>query len=201
MPTSGKLVMMYHGTLTPIYGLDIAIEAFALVHTEMPGAELWILGAGPERPALAELAQRRGVSAKVRLLGQVPSADIPAWLAKCDVGLLPIRRDVFLDLAFPNKLPEYIITGKAVIISRLKAITHYFGEDALAYFEPNSPSALAQQMVRLHEDGDLRLRLAARAREEYAPICWELMKERYLKVIEDMGPALGVAALLDNSQP
>jgi glycosyltransferase involved in cell wall biosynthesis len=47
-------VMMYHGTLTSIYGLDIALEAFALVHTDMPGAQFWILGRGPEEPALRQ---------------------------------------------------------------------------------------------------------------------------------------------------
>ena len=44
----GTFVMMYHGTLTKIYGLDIAIEAFSIAHKEMSGAELWILGGGPE---------------------------------------------------------------------------------------------------------------------------------------------------------
>ena len=47
-PESRTFVMMYHGTLTNIYGLDIAIEAFSRAHHEMPGAELWILGSGPE---------------------------------------------------------------------------------------------------------------------------------------------------------
>ena len=56
-----KFVMMYHGTLTYIYGLDIAIEAFALAHREMPGAELWILGAGPEKGALTKPSARARV--------------------------------------------------------------------------------------------------------------------------------------------
>jgi len=181
-----KFVMMYHGTLTNIYGLDIAIEAFALAHTEMPGAELWILGSGSEKDALAHLAQARGLSAKVRLMGQVPAADIPGWLGQCDAGILPIRRDVFLDFAFPNKLPEFIIAGKTVIISRLKAIRHYFSEDALAYFEPNDPADLAKEMVLVYCDTELRTRLVLKAREEYAPIRWDLMKQRYLGLIEDM---------------
>ena len=39
-PDPARFVMVYHGTLTRIYGLDIAIEAFALAHADMPGAEL-----------------------------------------------------------------------------------------------------------------------------------------------------------------
>jgi glycosyltransferase involved in cell wall biosynthesis len=181
-----NFVMMYHGTLTSIYGLDIAIEAFALAHTEMPGAELWILGSGSEKDALAQLVQARGLSLKVRLVGQVPATEIPAWLGQCDAGILPIRRDVFLDFAFPNKLPEFIIAGKTVIISRLKAIRHYFSEDALAYFEPNDPAALARAMVRIYRDPESRGRLALAARGEYEPIRWAVMKQRYLTLVRDL---------------
>ncbi len=181
-----KFVMMYHGTLTRLYGLDIAIEAFALAHNEMPGSELWILGAGPEQGALADLAQKRGLASKVKLVGQVAPADIPAWLSQCDVGILPIRRDVFLDFAFPNKLSEFIVMSKPVLVSRLNTIRHYFSEDALAYFEPNSAVYLSEQMVRLYRDAQLRARLALKAREEYGPIRWPVMKERYRTLIDDV---------------
>jgi len=181
-----KFVMMYHGTVHYIYGLDIAIEALALVHTEMPGAELWIVGPGKDKVQLAELAQKRGLGSMVRTHDQIPMAQVPAWLSQCDIGVMPMRRDAFLDLAAPNKLSEYIVLGKSVIISRLKAVTHYFSEDALAYFEPGDAANLAKQMVRLYRDGGLRSRLAARAKEEYAPICWAVMKQRYLRLINDL---------------
>ena len=102
------------------------------------------------------------------------------------MGILPFRRDIFLDFAFPNKLPEFIVMGKVVAMSRLNAIRHYFSEEALAYFEPNSPSDLAKQMVRVYGDRGLRARLAATASEEYAPIRWNQMKEQYLTLVEEL---------------
>src|SRR5271157_565943 len=177
-----KFVMMYHGTLTHIYGLDIAIEALALAQKEMPGAELWILGSGSEKDALTNLTQQCGLASKVNLVGWVTSSEIPAWLEQCDVGILPIRRDVFLDFAFPNKLPEFIIMGKSVIVSRLKAIQYYFSDNALAYVEPNNPGDLAKQMVRIYRDPQLQARMALKATAEYAPIRWDVMKRRYLKL-------------------
>ena len=181
-----KFVMMYHGTLTHIYGLDIAVEALALAGQEMPDAELWILGSGSEKDALATLVEARGLAAKVRLVGQVPAPEIPGWLSQCDVGILPIRRDVFLEFAFPNKLPEFIVAEKAVLVSRLNAIRHYFDEDALAYFVPNDPSDLARQMIRLYQDRGLCTRLTARAWQEYVPIRWDVMKQRYLALFENL---------------
>jgi glycosyltransferase involved in cell wall biosynthesis len=178
-----RFVMMYHGTLTRTYGLDLAVEAFAIAHKDMPGAEIWILGSGPESDALAEQARRCGLGSAVRLVGQVPANEIPAWLAQCDLGLLPFRVDVFLDFAFPNKLPEFIIAGKPVAIPRMTSIRHYFSEDALAYFEANDAADLARQMVRVYRDRPLGRRLSARAIEEYAPIRWDVMKRRYLDVV------------------
>jgi glycosyltransferase involved in cell wall biosynthesis len=178
--------MIYHGTLTGTYGLDVAVKAFALAHAAMPGAELWILGSGPEREELGRLARERGIGNKVRLVGQVPPSDIPSWLNRATVGILPFRRDALLEFAFPNKLPEFIIMRRPVIVSRLTAIRHYFSEGALAYFEPNNPADLATTMIRLYRDRRLCASLAARAAAEYAPIRWDLMKARYLQLVESV---------------
>jgi glycosyltransferase involved in cell wall biosynthesis len=185
-PKRAKFVMMYHGTITHIYGLDIAIEAFFMVHEDMPGAELWIVGNGPELTSLEQLVQKHGLEAKVRFVGLVLPHEIPKWLKQCDVGILATRQDVFLDLSFSAKLSEYIIMSKTVIASRLKTLQQYFSEEALAYFEPHNPSDLAKQMVDLYRDPARRGHLAERAMWEYGPIRWEVMKDRYLKLMADM---------------
>jgi glycosyltransferase involved in cell wall biosynthesis len=120
---------------------------------------------------------------KVRLVGSVRVEEIPHWLNRCDVGVLATRRDVFLDFSFSNKLSEYVIADKPVIASRLKTIRHYFSEEALAYFEPNDPRDLAKQMVLVFRDAGLRTRLVQRARQEYSPISWGVMKQRYLRMM------------------
>ena len=178
--------MMYHGTLTSIYGLDIALNAFGMVEGQMPDAEFWIVGDGPEKPQLEALVQKLQLDEKVRFIGMVPQHEIPKWLNDCDVGVLPTRKDVFLDLSFSNKLPEYIIMEKPVIASRLKAIQHYFTEQALAFFEPHNLPDLAQKMMDLYTNTALRKKLAEQAKHEYVRISWDVMKQRYLKLVEDI---------------
>ena len=176
-------VMMYHGTLTKLYGLDIAIEALNLASKEIPQAELWILGQGPEKPSLQALAEKLGLKERVKFIERVSPTAIPDWLQKCDIGVLATRSDVFLDYSFSNKLSEYILMGKGVISSRIKTIRYYFGEDALSFFEPNNPADLAKQMVVMCKNPDLRAKRARLARQEYAPIRWEIMKDRYLRMV------------------
>jgi glycosyltransferase involved in cell wall biosynthesis len=181
-----QFVMMYHGTLSHIYGLDIAIEAFGLAQKEIPGTQFWILGDGPEKPALEALACKAGLGNQVRFIDRVRPDEVLQWLSRCDVGVLPTRRDIFLDFSFPNKLSEYIIMGKAVISARLKAIRYYFSEEGLIFFEPNNPADLAKQMALLYRDKSLRAQFAAKARQEYVPIRWDVMKQRYLKMMDDI---------------
>jgi glycosyltransferase involved in cell wall biosynthesis len=188
LPASGdrdkhRFVFMYHGTLTRMYGLDIAIEAFALARTAMPGAEMWILGNGPERDALVRLATQRGVGASVRFVGTVLPEQVHKWLRQCDVGVLPTRQDRFLDYSFSNKLSEYVIMEKPVACSRLRTIRHYFSEDAIAFFEPENASALANVMTALFSDAGMRRRLACRAKQDLEPISWRVMKEKYVALM------------------
>jgi hypothetical protein len=38
----------------------------------------------------------------------------------------------------------------------------------------------------MYRDPQLRARLALKARDEHLPICWDVMKRRYLRLIEDL---------------
>jgi glycosyltransferase involved in cell wall biosynthesis len=79
--STGKFVMMYHGTLTKIYGLDLAVEAFAIAHRHA-GAELWILGSDEMSPSWPS-----SLGWPVKLVGQVASSETPARLSARDVGM------------------------------------------------------------------------------------------------------------------
>jgi hypothetical protein len=76
--------------------------------------------------------------------------------------------------------------GKPVISSRLKAIRYYFSDEAFAFFEPNDASDLAKQMLRLYQDSQLRIKFAEKAKQEYEPIRWEVMRQRYLVMMGDL---------------
>lgn len=176
-------VFMYHGTLTSLYGLNSAISAFSEASQEMPGAQLWIIGDGPERESLNSQIDNLQIEDRVKLLGSVPKDDIPQWLSKCDAGVLPTCKDLYTEISFSNKLPEYIIMQKPVLISRLKTIKYYFREESLLFFEAGDVKDLAQKMRMIYEDELLRNRLVREALKDYETIDWSIMRERYIKLI------------------
>ncbi|MGJ3629575.1 glycosyltransferase [Sphingomonas sp. MMS24-JH45] len=81
---AGPLVVSL-GALIPRKGHDIVVDAVA----RLPGVTLAILGEGPERSSsLERQVARLGIGDRVRLLGSVPHAEVPRWIAAADAMAL-----------------------------------------------------------------------------------------------------------------
>lgn len=96
------------GALIPRKGHDIVIGAVA----RLPGVQLWIAGEGPERAALAARIAAAGLGDRVRLLGAVPHADLPALLAAADVGALASASE-----GLANAWIESLACGTPVVVA------------------------------------------------------------------------------------
>jgi glycosyltransferase involved in cell wall biosynthesis len=107
VPPKARLAVSVGG-LIPRKGHDLTIAAMAL----LPDWHLLIAGEGPEREALLSLAQRLGVAGRVRLLGAVPHADLPALYSAADVSVLSSSRE-----GWANVLLESMASGTPVVAS------------------------------------------------------------------------------------
>ena len=77
------------------------------------------------------------------------------------LGIVGNRRTVAGDLMLPVKLMEYVALGIPVVAPRLRTIQHYFTDDMVRYFEPESVESLAEAICGLHADGEARYRQAS----------------------------------------
>ncbi len=75
-------------------GHDAVIEAWARIRRRLPDAELWIAGAGDDRPRLEEKAARRAPSG-VRFLGRVSDAELGRLYQRAAVFVMPSRQEGF----------------------------------------------------------------------------------------------------------
>ncbi len=80
---AGRMIVAA-GRLVPEKGFDVALRAFARLKD--PSATLAIIGEGPERKRLGDLAATLGVADRVMFPGYVP--DIRPWLEKARAFLL-----------------------------------------------------------------------------------------------------------------
>jgi glycosyltransferase involved in cell wall biosynthesis len=123
--------------LEPQKGVDVAIRALA----DIPDAHLVVLGEGPQRTELQQLASDR-----VHLLGRVP--DVAAWLRRADVLVHPARWE-----GFGLALLEAMLASVPVVATRVSSIPEIVadGETGLLV-PPDDASALAAAVNRVLAD-------------------------------------------------
>jgi glycosyltransferase involved in cell wall biosynthesis len=158
--------LVYHGTLTHLYGLDIAIEAVALARASGASATLDIYGDGPATNDLNSLTQRLRVAAAISFHGSVPYTRLRRELPTFDAGLIPTRLDVMTHYSLSTKLLELFHLGVPVIASRIPTYVEYFPDNCAWYFTPNDARSAAvaiKDFVSATDDQRRDRALAARA--------------------------------------
>jgi glycosyltransferase involved in cell wall biosynthesis len=156
--------LLYHGTVTHRYGLDLAVRAVARLRDDIPGIRLTILGKGDQMPALVDLVCELRLAMHVDLRDELlPAEALPEVIAAADLGVVPYRDDVFTDGLVPTKLMEYAAMALPSVAARTTAIEGTFGS-SVAYFTPGDVEALAAVVRELWHNPAARARLAARSR-------------------------------------
>lgn len=179
--------LIYHGTLTRRYGLDLAIEAVGELREEIPGLRLTIIGRGDDLPALTELRERLALGDVVDLRTELVLAeDLPPLLARADVGIVPYRDDVFTDGLLPTKLMEYAVMGMPCIAARTTAIEEVFRDTMVEFFEPGDAEDLARCIRLLHDDPQRREALAAGSRTFTERSNWAELGPRYVAQVREL---------------
>jgi glycosyltransferase involved in cell wall biosynthesis len=84
----------------------------------------------------------------------------------------------------PVKMLEYATLGLPIIAARLRTIERYFPDDAVEFFEPGNPEALAAAIRQLHRNPERRHELAERASGVAETLSWKYQKDRYFDAID-----------------
>jgi glycosyltransferase involved in cell wall biosynthesis len=196
IPHSG-IRLVYHGTFTHRYGVDVAIEAIALARHDVPDIHLSLLGAGETRDELMDLRRHLGLEACVEVSdGMLDAALLPERIASADIGVVPNRSNVFTDGILPTKLLEYVAMGVPVIVSETPGISAYFDPSMVRFVAPGDPRSLADAIIELAGDRDRRAALVAAADVFGKRFTWE---DHSLEYIEMIGRLIDPAAFDEGS--
>jgi glycosyltransferase involved in cell wall biosynthesis len=148
----GEPVLIYHGTLTKLYGLGTLLDAFSQVKTELPGARLFIYGEGPERPHLESQSKRLGLTEEVRFMGYVSHSLVLKALEKSRLAVVPIEKSEYADMALSDKISECVAHGIPVVTTDLTTLRDFYGTTGLAYCPSGNSQVLAKTILRLLKD-------------------------------------------------
>ena len=167
---SQRLVVGYTGGFYGWHGLeDLVVAAAALKDLD---AVFLLVGEGERSAAIRVLVEQTGQSARFIFTGRVPYADIPEYIAACDLCVAPYNPAGHKQLRAsgefiydPLKLFEYMASGKAVITLRSSNIEAMFqdGRELLMIAAGDSVE-LAATMRELLTDAERRTQLGQAAR-------------------------------------
>ncbi len=151
---------LYTGTFEAYQGLDLLIDAAALIAAQRPDARVLVVGGEPAQVEAAKSkAHDRGASGVMIFTGQQPAKEIPGFVQAADVLVSPRVRGTNT----PLKIYSYLRSGKPIVATDLLTHTQVLTPD-IARLVPPEAGPLARAVLELLEHPDQRERLSAAAR-------------------------------------
>lgn len=149
------------GRLDEQKGHAYLLEATAKLRAVHP-VRCVLIGDGPLKPRLAELARKLRIEECVHFAGE--QRDLPAWLSALDVFVLPSLWE-----GLPNALLEAMAVGLPVVATRVDGVGEAVQQDVNGLLcEPKDSQALFVPLQDLVLDPALRRRLGKTAQESIA---------------------------------
>ena len=183
----GEFRLVFHGTLAPRLGVDLALRAVARLRESIPGLRLDLIGDGDQLPALHQLARELDIADCVEFSdGFVPVDELPPLLARADLAVIPTRDEISTRNMLPTKLVEYAALGIPALVSPTHTIRYYFDEEQVAFFEAGNEASLAREIAGLYGDPERRRKLAAGARRFFERYRWDRHKQVYLDLVDGL---------------
>lgn len=190
-PDENEFVIIYNGTIVKLLNLTMVIEALAKLKEQMPPEDFKkvvfrLYGDGPALNDILSLAETLGVTGKVQYMGYLQPADMRKEVLKTGVLILPPIKNIYSDLFYTIKLIETIYLKIPVIATRLNTYKRYYREDSLFYFNSGNVGELAERIKEVYYNKQLVKQKTASARADYDKLSWEIMRDRYLRIVEKL---------------
>ncbi len=159
-PDSAPMRLLFVGRLIPRKGCDRLLEAYSKARAEGANVELTVVGNGPDEDRLRRMANELGVPVTWR--GFVDQPGLPAEYAQADAFAFPT-----LDDPFGIVVLEAAAASLPSIASSKGGATDDIIRDGIngIVVDPSDTSAMADGIVRLAGDPELRARMGRAACE------------------------------------
>jgi glycosyltransferase involved in cell wall biosynthesis len=156
--------LVFVGELRVLKGVDVLIQAIALLKREGRGLTATIVGEGPDRAAFEAQARAQVLTDNVRFVGAKPARSA---FAMGRLLVIPSRAE-----SLPYIVLEAAAAAVPFITTKVGGIPEIFGPDGADLVPPGDPAALARAIdLGLRDLADRRAagaRLQARVREAFS---------------------------------
>lgn len=171
--------LLFVGTLEPRKNLLTLLRAYARLRDEIAMPLIIAGGKGWLYEPIFTLVEELGLRQQVRFVGFVSQEELPLWYSAATAFVYPSLYEGF---GFPPL--EAMHYGTPVVTSNTTSLPEVVGDAALTV-DPTNVEELAQALLRITGDEELRTRLRARGKEQAARFSWQRTAHATLQVLRD----------------
>ncbi|MFW2340504.1 MAG: glycosyltransferase [Acidimicrobiia bacterium] len=189
LPEDDPLVL-FVGRVQPLKGIDVAVEAFALLSRQHPTARLVVIG-GPSGPSgsdelqnAREVADRAGVTEVVSFLQPVEHSVLARYYRAADVLLVPSRSESFGLVAV-----EAQASGLPVVAARVGGLAYAVADGQSGFLIDGwDPADYAEAAGAVLLDSELAVRLGKGGIEHADRFSWDATANRFFELYDGITP-------------
>ncbi|HVB34889.1 MAG TPA: glycosyltransferase family 4 protein [Patescibacteria group bacterium] len=186
----GQSIILSVGNLVSRKGHDMVIRALARLSGSTRELTYLIVGDGPYRSALEELASALGVRDQVVFAGKLAEEELPDAYALCDLFVLTSREQLeSCDVeGFGMVFLEANASGKPVVAGRSGGIGDaVVDQETGLLVDPLDPASIAAAVERLLMNHELALRMGELGRERAVrEFSWPVVAARIRKILRQV---------------
>jgi glycosyltransferase involved in cell wall biosynthesis len=162
----------------PIYDIQTLLKSIPYVLEQVPSTKFILVGTGPQKEDLEQLAQSLGLEDSVKFVGKLPNEDLPRYLASMDVYVSTSLSDA----GIAASTAEAMACGLASIVTDSGENRLWIKDGIDGYVVPvSNPQQLAKSIIKLIIDEPLRKAFSERGRQVIAE------RNDYYKEMAEMG--------------
>ncbi len=162
------------GRLVKRKRIDIAIKAVKLLSDAGVNIGLNIAGGGVMEGSLKALAEKIGVSDKVRFLGIVPRYEIASIYACADIFVMCSEHE-----GMSNAVLEAMASGLPIISSDCEGISELIEGNGIVLNQTDE-TTIAQSIEKLNSDPQLREKMGIISRQRAEQFSWKRVADAYI---------------------
>ena len=183
IPDSAPIVL-YFGALTlHSHPVDLLLNAFSQITSDIPAAHLVLIGGGADRDKLEKQQKSLSCHERIHFVGRVSPEEIPSWLTTATVTVEPVYDDLVGKSRAPLKIVESLAAGIPVITGDVgDRRQQLFDGKCGVVVEPGSAEALANALREVLQSKNKRAAFANAARSIRETLFWDQLAEKFEQV-------------------
>ena len=155
-------------------GLRYLVEGFAQFHQQHPQTQLRLFGTGDEEESLRQLVDKLQIKEAVKFVGQVSHDELAQQLPRCHVFCLPSLAE-----GMSNAMLEAAACGLPIIATNVGGAAELIDGNGVI-IKQKSASDIAEAIVKIYSDNQLRVKMGAESRDKAKQFGWEEMGREWV---------------------